>query len=438
MQPADPVQASARFGFGARLGEALPADPHGWLRGQVTGPDPVRYPDTLPSTADGLLLLREQRRLKPPPGQSLVEPLYRVEAQAQLATLLDAEAPFRERLVWFWANHFTVSIRKGEIRPIAGSFVREAIRPHVFGRFGDMLLAVMRHPAMLMYLDNDRSVGPDSPAGRNGARGLNENLARECLELHTVGADSGYSQADVSAFAAILTGWSVDHAAAAPGYLFRDRAHEPGPKTLMGREYPEGEAGGILALDFLGSHPATFRHLAGKLAVHFVSDTPAPHEVAALAAVLRRTRGDLAATALALIELPGAWRPGTKFRTPFELVVATLRALGVPSDPQLSVPGHGLAGMMQALGQPVWGAPLPNGWPDRAADWASPSAMMARIEWSYRISGQAGCTASEPIGIARASLGSALRPTTIAQLDDAGDRRDALTLLFSSPEFQRR
>ncbi len=434
----DTVQALARFGLGARSGEALPADPHGWLRGQVTGPDPVRYPETLPTTADGLVLLREQHRLKPPPGQSLVEPLYRTDAQAQLAALLDAEAPFRERLVWFWANHFTVSIRLGEVRPIAGSFVREAIRPHVFGRFGDMLLAVMRHPAMLMYLDNAGSVGPDSPAGRNGTRGLNENLARECLELHTVGAGSGYDQADVSAFAAILTGWSVDQAAAEPGYLFRARAHEPGTKALMGRAFPEGEAGGILALDFLGSHPATFRRLAGKLAVHFVSDAPAPQAVDALAAVLQRTRGDLKATALALIELPDAWQPEPKFRAPSEFVVATLRALGVPPDPLPPAPGHGLADAMQALGQPVWGAPLPNGWPDRAADWASPSAMMARIDWSYRVSGQAGATAVEPIEIARASLGNALHPETIAQINGAGDRRDALTLLFSSPEFQRR
>ena len=443
----DPAHALARFGFGARPGDAVPADLRHWLRGQVTGPDPVRFPDTLPRTADGLVLLREQRRLRPPPGESLVEPLYRAEAQAQLSVLLDAEAPFRERLVWFWANHFTVSIRQGGIRPIAGSFVREAIRPHVFGRFGDMLLAVMRHPAMLMYLDNAGSVGPDSPAGRNGRRGLNENLARECLELHTVGAGSGYDQADVTAFAAILTGWSVDHDAAEPGYLFRDRAHEPGPKTLMGRSFPEGEVGGILALDRLGSHPATFRHLAAKLALHFVSDAPAPQAVAALDAVLQRTRGDLQAVALALVDLQDARQPGTKFRTPFELVVATLRALGVPADPQLPTAGHGLAGAVQALGQPVWGAPLPNGWPDRAADWASPSAMMARIDWSYRISGQAagngaGATgttdAADPVGIARASLGDALRPATLAQVAGAGDRRDALTLLFSSPEFQRR
>ena len=443
---ASPVHAVIRFGLGPRPSEALPADPHGWLAAQLRGPDPVRFPDTLPGTADGLLMLREQRRLRPPPGQSLVEPLYRADAAAQIDALLFAQAPFRERLVWFWANHFTVSTRRGEVRPIAGAFVREAIRPHVTGRFADMLLAVMRHPAMLIYLDNANSVGPDSQANRNGRHGLNENLARECLELHTVSPDAGYTQADVTAFAAILTGWSVDHGAAEPGFVFRDRAHEPGDKTLMGRAFPEGEAGGVLALDHLGTHPATYRHLARKLATHFISDAPAPADVDAIATALGDSQGSLGAAAAALIALPAAWRPGTKFRTPFDHVVATLRALDLPplaADAPAGGPndrspdgGRFIPGMLAALGQPVWGAPLPNGWPDHAADWAGPEAMLQRIDWSYRIGAHAGA-AAEPLRIAEASLGPLLRPQTAQQLAAAGDRRDALTLLFTSPEFQR-
>ena len=432
----DAAQALIRFGLGIRPGEPPPADPRGWLAAQLRAPDPVRFPDTLPTTADGLTLLREQRRLKPPPGQSLVEPLYRADAQAQLAVLLDAQAPFRERLVWFWANHFTVSIRQGDVRPIAGAFVREAIRPHVTGRFTDMVLAVMRHPAMLIYLENQQSVGPDSPAARHGQRGLNENLARECLELHTVSPAAGYSQADVTSFAAILTGWSVDHEAAQPGFVFRDRAHQPGDKLLMGHSFPEGEAGGVLALDFLATHPATCRHLAQALAVHFVSDSPSPQEVSGLAHVLQRTQGDLGAASLALLELPRAWLPGVKFRSPLDFTVAVLRALGLPGDADAPGPGHALPGMLAALGQPVWNAPLPNGWPDRAADWSAPEAMLSRIDWSYRISGRT--TAAEPVELAQASLGPMLRAETLVQIRAAGDRRDALTLLFSSPEFQRR
>ena len=434
------VHASIRFGLGPRPSEALPSDPRGWLAAQLQGPDPVRFPDSLPSTADGLVMLREQRHLKPPPGQSLVEPLFRADAQAQLDVLLTADAPFRERLVWFWANHFTVSTRQGSTRPIAGAFVREAIRPHVTGRFTDMLLAVMRHPAMLLYLDNETSVGPDSPAGRRARRGLNENLGRECLELHTVSPAAGYTQADVTAFATILTGWSIDRAAAEPGYLFRPRAHEPGDKVLMGRTFPEGEDGGVLALDFLGTHPATYRHLAQKLAVHFVSDAPAPQDVATIARALQRSQGDLGAAAAAVIGLPSAWHPGTKFRSPLDHVVATLRALDLPPGPGPTPDdprpgGRFIPGMLAGLGQPVWGAPLPNGWPDRAGDWAGPEAMLQRVDWSYRISAHAD---AEPARIAEASLGPLLRPQTAAGLAAAGDRRDALTLLFTSPEFQRR
>ena len=431
----DPLHAMTRFGLGAKPDQALPADPRGWLQAQITGADPVRFPPTLPTVSDGLILLAEQRRLKPPPGESLIEPLYRAETEAQLAVLIDAAAPFRERLVWFWANHFTVSVRQGAVRAIAGAFVREAIRPHVTGRFGDMLLAVMRHPAMLLYLDNAGSVGPDSPAGQNGKRGLNENLARECMELHTIGPAAGYTQADVTAFAAILTGWSVDRRDDSPGFVFRERAHQPGDKTLLGRSFPEGEAGGILALDMLATHPATYRHLAQKLALHFVSDTPSPATVARLAGVLARSGGDLEAVSLALVALPEAWVPLTKFRTPFDLVIASARVFGLHDDPDPSSRGR-LAGMMASLGQPVWTAPLPNGWSDRAADWAGPEAMMARIDWSYRIAGRP--IAGEPSDIALASLGPSLRPETIDQMRHAGDRRDALTLMLTSPEFQRR
>ena len=444
----DPLHAVTRFGLGAKPDEALPSDPVGWLGGQLGAADPVRFPPNLPGVADGLILLAEQRRLRPPPGESFVEPVYRAEMAAQLGALLDAQAPFRERLVWFWANHFTVSIRANPVRPIAGAFVREAIRPHVTGRFGDMLLAVMRHPAMLLYLDNANSVGPNSPAGQNGKRGLNENLARECLELHTLSPAAGYTQADVTAFATILTGWSVvrqeqaldDVSGPMPGFVFRERAHEPGDKTLLGRRFPEGEAGGILALDMLANHPATTRHLARKLATHFVSDTPSAATVARLDAVLAGSGGDLGAVCRALIALPEAWVPLTKFRTPFDLVIASARLFGIDDqsdhpDPEKPYRGR-LSGMMASLGQPVWNAPLPNGWSDRAADWTGPEAMMARIDWSYRLAGHP--VGGEPGAIAMAALGPTLRPDTAQQIRQAGDRRDALTLLLTSPEFQRR
>ena len=179
------AHALVRFGLGRRGNEPVPGDPAGWLAGQLTGPDPGRI-ERLPSTADGLTALREDRAAKPAPGQSRSRQVFRRDAAAELGNALTTPAPFRERLVWFWTNHFTVSLRRPACAPLAGAFVEEAIRPHVTGRFADMLLAVMRHPAMLLYLDNARSVGPDSVAGQRRHRGLNENLARECLELHTI------------------------------------------------------------------------------------------------------------------------------------------------------------------------------------------------------------------------------------------------------------
>lgn len=430
------AQALIRFGFGPRAGEAPPADPHARLVGQVGSADPASYPPGLPTATEGLTALREQRRLKPPPGESLVAPLFDAEVAAQLDIVATSAAPFRERLVWFWSNHFTVSQRQGGTAPLIGAFVREAIRPHVTGRFSDMLLAVMRHPAMLLYLDNAGSVGPSSRVGARSGKGLNENLARECLELHTVSPASGYTQADVTAFEAVLTGWSVDMQADRPGFVFRGNAHEPGDKEVMGRRVPEGEAGGLAALDFLADHPATHAHLARKLAVHFVSDTPAPAEVARLARMLQDTRGDLGVVSLALTGLPGAWRPGTKFRSPLDFAVAAWRALGVSPDPAASPRHHPLGHMLAVMGQPLWRAPLPNGWPDRAQDWSDPEAMMTRIDCAYRLSGRG--RGLEPIEVAETGLGPFLQAATRHAIEGAGDRRDALTLLFSSPDFQRR
>lgn len=420
-----------RFGLGRRGDEALPADPVAWLQQQLNGDDPAVFDARLPTTADGLTVLREQFKLDLPPGQSVVHPLFEMDALAQTKQLLSTDAPFRERLVWFWANHFNVSIRQGGTNAVVGPYIREAIRPNVTGPFDAMLIAVMRHPAMLMYLDNNSSFGPNSIIGRNQKRGLNENLARECLELHTVSPASGYTQADVTEFAKILTGWSVDYNRLFPGFLFRPAAHEPGSKTLLGRRFPPNEAGGIAALEFLANHPATHRHIATQLVRHFVSDEPPPDAVQTIEGVLRDTVGDLGAATAALLHLEAAWVPLTKLRAPLDFAVAALRALDLPADKQVP-----LEGVLSSLGQPLWNAPLPNGWSDVAAEWAAPEAMMRRFDWSFNVAARAGDR--DPAAIAEASMGKLLRPRTMEAMRSAGSRRDALTLLLSSPEFQRR
>ena len=425
------IQAIIRFGLGQRGTQPPPADPTAWLSGQITGPDTAVFPRDLPSVSDGLIVLREQNKFNLPRSESLVRPLYELDVDAQTRQLLTTDAPFRERLVWFWANHFTVSIRQGGTAAVVGPYLREAIRPNVTSPFFGMLLSVIRHPAMLMYLENDGSVGPNSPIGLQTGRGLNENLARECLELHTLSPASGYTQQDVTEFAKILTGWSIDRKAAEPGFVFREAAHEPGSKTVMGRTFPPGEAGGIMALDFLANHPATHHHLAIQLASQFLADAPPPDAVTTIEGVLRDTQGDLGAAALAVTKLPGAWTPLTKFRTLQDFAVAALRLLDLPDNERPPVQG-----IFAGLGQPLWNAPLPNGWSDQTSDWASPDGMMRRIDWSYGFAGHVG--RQDPVQLAEAALGPFLNTETATEVQRAGSRRDALTLLFASPEFQRR
>jgi len=424
------AHALIRFGLGRHAAEPPPGDPAAWLRAQLQTAD-AGPPG--PSAADGLAALRADRDNKGDPERpKLVPPIFHTEIAAFATQAVTTTAPFRERLVWFWSNHFTVSLRGAPIAAVAGAFLREAIRPHVTGRFGDMLLAVMRHPAMLMYLDNAQSFGPASPAGQRTRRGLNENLARECLELHTVGVDAGYTQADVTSFAKVITGWSVELKQEPLGFRFRPMVHEPGVKTVMGRTFPEGEQGGVEAMAFLASHPATHRHLATKLVRHFAADDPPRDAVRRIEGVLRDSGGDLGAAALALVELDACWTPLTKLRSPQDYVVAVFRAAGVAVDDTAPV-----SNAIASLGQPAWAAPFPIGWPDRAADWAGPEAMMRRVDWCYGACGRFFPNVDAQ-SVAEAGLGPLLGAGTAQAIRRAGSRHDALTLLLASPEFMRR
>lgn len=425
--PINLAHAYARFGLGRSPNDPSPSDPAAWLAGQLAAED--RGPDGA-SVADAFAAIAQDRTDRPPPGQpGRARQIFQAETAALEDWAIATPNPFRERLVWFWANHFTVS-QRGGVAPLAGAYVRDAIRPHATGKFRDMLLAVIRHPAMLLYLDNAGSTGPNSKAGLRLGHGLNENLARECLELHTLSPASGYTQADVTGLARLLTGWSVERRDG-PGFRFRPNLHEPGAKTLLGRNFPDGEEGGRQALLFLADHPATHRHLATKLVRHFVADTPPPDAVRRIEAVLQDSGGDLRAASLEIIRLPGAWTPLAKLRTPQELVLATLRGAALP--PERRPPMNAI---VAGLGQTMFGAPFPIGWPDTAADWAGPEAMMRRIDWAYGFAGRPELP--EPDAFAEMLLGELRSPATAAAMQRAGSRRDAITLLLASPEFQRR
>ncbi|WP_244730624.1 DUF1800 domain-containing protein [Mesorhizobium sp. 113-3-3] len=479
-----------RFGLGARPGDRdkVAHDPRGYLKAELRQPDialialddpayaslPGSTPAIQASMAANLQrkLDREQKaaaaqpamaRADPMPGQATPAPiapaqptpppmapakpvppieatLFRAEAQARFDKALRAEAGFVERLVYFWSNHFCVSVAKDNIvRASAGAFEREAIRPFVLGRFADMLMAVERHPAMLFYLDNQQSIGPDSRAGRNRQRGLNENLAREIMELHTLGVGSGYTQADVTSFARILTGWTMagrEGRLGEPGTsVFNPNAHEPGDAVLLGKTYPAGGMGQAeAALNDIASHPATAQHIATELARHFIADDPPPAAVARLARVFAKSDGNLRALAAALIDMPEAWStPLAKMRSPFDYIAAIRRAAGPgPAND----PGQTL-NWLNVLGEPLWQPPGPNGFSDQADSWASAEGMKIRLDIAWQTARQVK-DIGNPNDMLDAVIGPSASPETRQAVARAESRQQGLALLLMAPEFQRR
>jgi uncharacterized protein (DUF1800 family) len=377
---------------------------------------------------------------KPPPQPlNIIQKTYRAEALARLQRAVIADCGLVERLVAFWSNHFCISASKGELaRMWAGSFEREAIRPYVLGHFGDMLKAVEQHPAMLFFLDNQQSLGPDSRAGQNRKRGLNENLAREIMELHTLGVGGGYSQEDVTSLARIITGWTFagrQGQLGAPGsFVFNVNAHQPGPQQLLGKSYEaSGIAQGEAALADIARHPSTAKFIASKFARHFVADDPPPALVARLQAAFYKSDGDLLVLTTTLLDSDEAWRaPLTKLRSPYEFLVATGRLLArIPDDP-----GPYL-GSLNLLGQPLWTPAGPNGFPDTNAAWAAPEGMKLRLDVSAQFASRLANNI-DPRDLLELAAADAASEETRRTIERAESRQQALALLLMSPEFQRR
>jgi uncharacterized protein (DUF1800 family) len=503
----DPAHAAAiaahRFGLGEATLQGIGADPLGWLEAQIGPAEPQRGAG-LASGAEGARrfaeYLRQQQLARArPPAQAMAgqvamdgtagttgmadlrnteqqfgehfRQIVQADLRARLATAAASRQPFNERLALFWANHFTVSMAKASARGIVGAFEREAIRPHIGGRFETLLKSAVKHAGMLRYLDNDQSAGPQSPVVRRLARrprtevqpgprltGLNENLAREVLELHTLGAPGmapaaglsagggthggwgGYTQSDVTEFARLLTGWRVPLRELLAGgdasspVRFDAAWHDPGTKTILGRRYGEGPEALDAVLADLARHPDTARFIAFKLARHFVADDPPAALVARLETSFRRTDGELGALYRTLIESPEAWVPQpAKLKTPEEFVVSSARVLGLGEQAFARAPDGGIG----ALGQRVQAAPSPAGWPDRAEDWLGPDAVWKRVEWATRAADRIGRQV-DARALAQASLGPRLGTDTLRQIERAADGPQALALLLLAPEFQRR
>lgn len=461
--------AVLRFGLGARPGDlkAAAGDPCGWLTAQIRGAVPLAINTPLtPSDqifAAYVAARDEQQQMRREAAatdagiafnaiREAYQPQYRAQvlARAQSAALTDR--PFAERLVHFWSNHFAVSADKGVVFGLAGTVENEAIRPHIGGRFIELLTAVEQHPAMIAFLDNQFSMGKDSEAARLIARrpfaadapqrqlGINENLAREILELHTLGVNGGYTQADVTSFAQIITGWSIGGgkgrlAGGAPGrFYFRENMHEPGAKTFLGKTYYEqGQRQGEVVLADLAGNPATARFIATKLVRHFIADDPPAAAVERVARAFQKTGGYLPQVYAALIQSPEGWDPDArKFKTPEDFVFSTLRALNVrPSQPEEVVRSFEL------LGQRQYTPGSPAGWPDTSKSWDGSDALMHRVLWASRVAAKYE-HGVDPVELAASSLGSYARPETLTALKRATSSSQALALLLMSPEFQRR
>lgn len=463
--------AVLRFGLGARPGElaAAAAEPRAWLMAQVRGPAPLAANTPLAPSDQifaGLLAARDQRqelqRESAAQGaaaktafnaiREAYQPHYRAQVLARAQSAALTLRPFAERLVHFWANHFAVSTDKGVVYGLAGTLENEAIRPHVSGRFVELLTAVEQHPAMIAFLDNQYSVGEDSVAAQVAARfrgrnpnakrqfGINENLAREILELHTLGVNGGYSQADVTSFAQILTGWSIGGgkgrlAGGEPGrFYFRENLHEPGAKVFLGKTYGQaGQQQGEAVLADLAHRSQTARFIATKLVRHFIADDPPPAAVERVARAFLKSGGDLPQMYAALIDSPESWdADARKFKTPEDFVFSTLRALNVsPTEPQEVIRTFDL------LGQRQYTPGSPAGWPDTSKNWDGSDALMHRVLWASRV-GAKYERGIEPAQLAAESLGGYARPETLTALHRASSSGQAVALLLMSPEFQRR
>ncbi len=456
--------AANRFGLGARPGDltGIARQPEAWLIDQLKGPDrPPSEIRQLPSSADVLVdiqqVRRDQRQMKRDgKAGDIVEKYGRIvrrhyveQTSARYVSAAKCDTPFHERLVHFWSNHFAISADKQPLPAIAGLYENEAIRPHVTGRFEDLLLAVEQHPAMILYLDNQRSIGPGSTIGKRANRrrsdqqfGLNENLAREILELHTLGVDGGYTQEDVTTFAKVLTGWSIGgandrgrFADGEPGkFEFRQNIHEPDAQTILGTRYTQkGVDQGVAVLRDLATHPSTARFLASKLARHFVADDAPESLVDRLASIYLESGGELSTVYEALVQSPETWSEAhAKYKSPHDFVVSTLRAFShVPDNPRFIV------GALDLMGQTPFRPGSPEGWPDTAEQWGGADALYKRIEWSNTVARVVGSRVN-PVELGDAVLGATFNPETRKAVARAESLSQGVTLLLASPDFQRR
>lgn len=453
------LRALNRFGMGAAPGQVdtVPS-PESWLEEQLEEPREASgrtgEPPDLEQVASAIGDLRRAQRSRDREGIAAARRRIRQvslsESRAALTQRVVSSRPFIERLVSFWSNHLCVSgASKIAVAALAGSYERDVIRRHVLGRFEDMVLASARHPAMLLYLDNAQSIGPTSPAARQASRrgrprGLNENYARELLELHTVGVDGGYTQADVGNLAKILTGWTVgglpgpqqrrEDPSEALTFRFIPMLHEPGPKRVMGRAYDGGGmAEGEDVIRDLCRRPATAVFVATKLVRHFVDDQPRGDDVSRVANVFQRSQGDLREVAREIVRLESAWHPANrKLRSPQDWLVAALRALEARHIPLVLVIA------LRGLRQPWWSPQAPKGYDDTRQAWADPDGLLNRAELARSISTRFARGIQDPVRLLEVVPADHASALAVLLEDESIDAAERVALALAGPDFQWR
>lgn len=535
MIPSDEAIAVHRFGLGPKPGEldmVASARPKAWLLDQLEGarPEPQQFAGFMTSNELWDNFIYRYTRYIPIKGEQAaaekagdkkrydqlaedynrilygwvtwVKEGYILECGARTNFALTTDEPFRERLVHFWSNHLVVPNGKQQSSVLLGSYEREVIRPRVTGKFADMLMASIKHQVMLAFLDNNVSVGPNSAFGKASGNGLNENLAREILELHTLGVEGGYSRDDVIELAKGITGWSMwplgldpdrqrilaaDPTLTRGSFYFYEDWHEPGPRTLLGKTYSQtGIAQGEAMLNDLARHPNTAKFLATKLARHFVADDPPADLVKRLADVYLQSDTDLGEMTRALVEAKEPWQTfGSKMKQPIDYVYSVMRTLGMTladndippqtryvyeTDPEKEglwvwfysdsfgliedrkavldsikskkqTAGFETLNMMRdlaAMGQPLQIAPGPQGWYDRWSDWNGADSLMKRIERSLMLASKEAGRVTDPRQFVTASLGNAASTELVTAVSRAATPEQGLGLVLASPEFQRR
>ena len=437
--------AAIRFGYGHAPGHAAATGADDLLA-DLSGPDAMAERFPRDASAGRLGAFRDFTRLRrEQPDAPAVMDMRKAlrgtrdgDLRTTLARAVAAPVGFRERLVAFWANHFSVAARGFTTGTLIGAYRDEAIRPHISGRFADMLVATVTHPAMLLYLDQQNSVGPNAPQARPG-RGLNENLAREVLELHTLGVGAAYSQRDVTEFAKLLTGLRLGP----EGMIYNPAMAEPGAETVLGERYAGETLDSVrAALEDIALRPETAAHIARKIAVHFVSDMPDAGLVAAMTDAYLAGDGALMPVYEAMLDHPAAWAaPMAKVKPPMDYVVSAARALGLDADVVAGLDGRALRigfGLpLTKMGQPPFAPRGPDGWPEAPEDWITPATLAARIDWATRLARErAGRIDPRALldkvlpGMAGADLAFAVAGTESGW--------EGVALILVSPEFNRR